>query len=64
MVSGTDTKTESKTHPNQKAVAIAVIDARYLRIKGSFLAVKVERINGEPTITFRHYGPDGKIYNE
>jgi alkaline phosphatase D len=37
---------------------------RYLRIKGGFLAVKVERINGEPTVTFRHYGPDGKIYNE
>jgi len=37
---------------------------RYLRIKGGFLAVKVERVNGEPTITFRHYGPDGKIYNE
>lgn len=37
---------------------------RYLRIKGGFLAVSVERANAEPTITFRHYGPDGRIYNE
>ena len=37
---------------------------QYLRIKGGFLAVSVERINGTPTITFRHYGPDGKVYNE
>jgi len=37
---------------------------RYLRIKGGFLAVSVERVNGKPTITFRHYGPDGRIYNE
>ncbi len=37
---------------------------RYLRIKGGFLAVAVERINGKPTITLKHYGPDGKVYNE
>ncbi|MEJ2701782.1 MAG: alkaline phosphatase D family protein, partial [Sedimentisphaerales bacterium] len=37
---------------------------KYLRIKGGFLAVTVKRTNGQPTITFRHYGPDGKIYNE
>ena len=37
---------------------------RYLRIKGGFLAVTVERIEGKPTITFRHYGTDGKVYHE
>jgi alkaline phosphatase D len=37
---------------------------RYLRIKGGFLAVTVERAEGRPTITFRHYGTDGKIYHE
>jgi len=37
---------------------------RYLRIKGGFLTALVERVNATPTITFRHYGTDGKIYNE
>lgn len=37
---------------------------RYLRIKGGFLAVTVERVEGKPAITFRHYGPDGKVYHE
>jgi len=37
---------------------------RYLRIKGGFLAVTVERVDGTPTITFRHYGTDGKVYHE
>lgn len=37
---------------------------RYLKIKGGFLSVTVERIDGEPTITFRHHGVDGRIYNE
>ena len=37
---------------------------QYLRIKGGFLMVTVERTNGEPAITFRHYGTDGKIHHE
>jgi alkaline phosphatase D len=37
---------------------------RYLRIKGGFLLVTVERAEGKPTITFRHYGTDGTIYHE
>ncbi len=37
---------------------------RYLKIKGGFLSVTVERINGKPTILFRHHGVDGSVYNE
>jgi alkaline phosphatase D len=37
---------------------------RYLKIKGGFLSVTVERVNGTPTIIFRHHGIDGSIYNE
>lgn len=37
---------------------------RYLRIKGGFLAVTVERAEGKPTIIFQHYGTDGKVYHE
>lgn len=37
---------------------------RYLRIKGGFLSVTVERVDGEPRAIFRHYGTDGKIYHE
>ncbi|MCL5282964.1 MAG: alkaline phosphatase D family protein [Planctomycetes bacterium] len=37
---------------------------RYLRIKGGFLLVTVERTEGKPAITFRHYGTDGTIYHE
>jgi alkaline phosphatase D len=37
---------------------------RYLRIKGGFLHVTIERVNGGPRAVFRHYGTDGKIYNE
>jgi alkaline phosphatase D len=37
---------------------------KYLRIKGGFLAVTVERVESKPTITFRHYGTDGKVYHE
>lgn len=36
----------------------------YLKIKGGFLSVTVERNNGKPVVTFRHYGTDGSIYNE
>jgi alkaline phosphatase D len=37
---------------------------RYLKVKGGFLSVTVDRIDGEPTIIFRHHGVDGSIYNE
>ena len=37
---------------------------KYLNIKGGFLSVIVERKNEKPELTFRHYGTDGKIYNE
>ncbi|MCU0913875.1 MAG: alkaline phosphatase D family protein, partial [Planctomycetes bacterium] len=37
---------------------------RYLRIKGGFLAVTVERAADRPTITFQHYGTDGQVYHE
>jgi alkaline phosphatase D len=37
---------------------------RYLRIKGGFLLVTVERTGGKPAITFRHYGTDGTVYHE
>lgn len=37
---------------------------RYLRIKGGFLSITVERVAGEPRAILRHYGTDGKIYHE
>ena len=37
---------------------------QYLKIKGGFLRVDVERIDGKPCATFRHHGVDGKILNE
>jgi alkaline phosphatase D len=37
---------------------------RYLKVKGGFLSVIVDRIDGEPMITFRHHGVDGNISNE
>jgi len=37
---------------------------RYLNICGGFLAGTVERIDGKPTLTFRHYSVDGKILHE
>jgi alkaline phosphatase D len=36
----------------------------YLRIKGGFLMILVEREKDTPSITFRHYGTDGRIYHE
>ncbi len=36
----------------------------YYRPKGGFLSVSVERIDGKPTITFRHHNVDGKVHNE
>lgn len=37
---------------------------KYLKIKGGFLSVVVERKNGNPELTFRHFGTDGSLYNE
>ena len=37
---------------------------RYLKIKGGFLSVTVDRVDGVPTIAFRHHGVDGSVYNE
>ena len=37
---------------------------RYLKVKGGFLSVTVDRESGKPAITFRHYGVDGDVYNE
>lgn len=37
---------------------------KFLRIKGGFLSAKVIRINSTPTITLRHHGVDGIVYNE
>ena len=33
---------------------------RYLNVIGGFLAGTVERVDGKPTLTFRHYGVDGR----
>jgi len=37
---------------------------RYLNVIGGFLAATVERHEGKPTLTFRHYSVDGEILNE
>ncbi|RKY08550.1 MAG: alkaline phosphatase [Planctomycetota bacterium] len=37
---------------------------KYLNVTGGFLAGTVERKDGKPTLTFRHYSVDGKILNE
>lgn len=37
---------------------------RYLKIKGGFLAVTIERVDGQPRAVFRHYGTEGQLYNE
>ncbi len=37
---------------------------KYLNVVGGFLAATVERIDGKPTLTFRHYDPDGAILHE
>lgn len=37
---------------------------KYLKVKGGFLSVVVDREKGTPQITFRHYGVEGNIYNE
>jgi alkaline phosphatase D len=37
---------------------------RYLKVKGGFLSVTVDRVNDTPQMAFRHHGVDGSIYNE
>ncbi len=37
---------------------------QYLNVTGGFLAVTVDRPQGKPTLTFRHYSVDGEILNE
>ena len=37
---------------------------RYLNVIGGFLAATVERVEGKPTLTFRHYSVDGEVLNE
>ena len=37
---------------------------QYLSVIGGFLEVVVDRSQGEPTVTFRHYSVDGDILNE
>jgi alkaline phosphatase D len=37
---------------------------KYLNVIGGFLAVIVDRSEGKPTLTFRHYSVDGRILNE
>jgi len=37
---------------------------RFLRVRGGFLSVTVERIDGTPTAAFRHHDVDGKSVNE
>ncbi len=36
----------------------------YLNVTGGFLAVTVDRENGQPVATFRHYSVDGEVLNE
>jgi alkaline phosphatase D len=37
---------------------------RYLNVVGGFMAGVVERVEGKATLTFTHYGVDGKVLNE
>lgn len=39
-------------------------DHRFLRVKGGFLGVKVERIDSLPMITFSHYDKKGNVVHE
>lgn len=36
----------------------------YLNVVGGFLEGSVNQIDGKPTLTFRHYSPDGKLLNK
>jgi alkaline phosphatase D len=37
---------------------------RYLNVIGGFLSATVERVNGQPTMTFRHHDVDGNVMFE
>jgi alkaline phosphatase D len=37
---------------------------RYLNVIGGFLSAAVQRIDGKPTLTFRHHAVDGSVTNE
>lgn len=37
---------------------------QYLKIRGGFLRVDVDRVDGKPQVAFRHHGVDGKVLNE
>ena len=37
---------------------------QYLSVTGGFLAIAVDRLQGKPMLTFRHYSVDGEILNE
>jgi alkaline phosphatase D len=37
---------------------------RFLRVKGGFLSVTVDRVDGKPTATFRHHDVDGNVVYE
>jgi len=54
----------SDTHAQGFSESMRTPMHRYLRIKGGFLVVTVDRPAGKPTITFQHYGTDGKVYHE
>jgi alkaline phosphatase D len=36
----------------------------YLNVVGGFLEGAVSQVDGNPTLVFRHYNPDGEILNE
>lgn len=36
----------------------------YLNVVGGFLEGSISQINGNPTLIFRHFSPDGKLLNE
>ena len=37
---------------------------RYLNVQGGFMTISVERKDGTPTLTARHYDVNGKVCNE
>jgi alkaline phosphatase D len=40
------------------------VEHRFLRVKGGFLGIKVERKNALPVITFTHYDTEGNNVHE
>ncbi|KAA3605220.1 MAG: alkaline phosphatase [Planctomycetota bacterium] len=37
---------------------------QYLKVRGGFLAVSIERVEGIPQVALTHYGVDGSIYHQ